>query len=166
MRRWYAVHTHPNADDKAAFHLRRQGFSVYAPKYRRKRRHARREEIVARPLFPRYVFLSLDVQTQQWHAVNSTVGVTGLVCAGAKPVPVPDAVIQSISDSEDRDGFVRLSPPSMRAGDSVRITAGALADCTGIFECMDDNARVTLLLSFMGRAIKVRVAAEDVVRAA
>ena len=70
-RDWYVVHTQPHAEDKAIFNLRRQGFETYLPKYLRTRRHARRTEQVARPLFPRYLFVALDLAVQPWRAIQS-----------------------------------------------------------------------------------------------
>jgi transcriptional antiterminator RfaH len=63
--RWYVVHAQPNAEAKVVSHLRNQGFRPYLPRYRKRRRHARRVEDVAAPLFPRYLFVSLDVEAER-----------------------------------------------------------------------------------------------------
>ena len=60
-KRWYVVHTQPNGEGRANLNLRRQGFATYLPRYARRRRHARRQETVQRPLFPRYLFVGLDL---------------------------------------------------------------------------------------------------------
>jgi len=60
-RRWYVVHTQPNGEGRADLNLCRQGFATYLPRYARRRRHARRQEVVKRPLFPRYLFVGLDL---------------------------------------------------------------------------------------------------------
>lgn len=166
MKHWYVVQTQPHAEEKATFHLRRQGYDVYAPRYRRKRRHARREEIVTRALFPNYLFVALDLQGEPWRSVNSTVGVIGLVCAGALPLPLDEHIVESMRAREDDEGFIQIAPQSFRIGESVRVTHGAFADCVGIFHCVDDTVRVTLLLSLMGRPVKVRVNVEDLARVA
>src|SRR5664279_3292931 len=75
-RLWYVAQTHVHAETKATLHLRRQGFDVYLPRYRKQRRHARRVDIVAAPLFPRYLFVSVDLATQRWRSIRSTVGIT------------------------------------------------------------------------------------------
>ena len=81
-RRWYVVHTQPNGEGRADLNLRRQGFATYLPRYARRRRHARRQEVVQRPLFPRYLFVTLDLARDRWRAVHSTFGVNRLVLAG------------------------------------------------------------------------------------
>ena len=85
---WYVVHTHPRAEAKALLNLDRQGFTCYLPRYLKRRRHARRVETVAAALFPRYLFVDLDLATQQWWPIRSTFGVADLVFNGGQPAPV------------------------------------------------------------------------------
>ena len=47
-RHWYVAQSHVHAESKAAIHLGR----LYLPRYRKQRRHARRIDVVAAPLFP------------------------------------------------------------------------------------------------------------------
>jgi transcriptional antiterminator RfaH len=79
---WYVVQTRPHAEVRAAQHLQRQGFATYLPRHLKRRRHARRTEIVAAPLFPRYLFVLVDMATQRWRSIHSTIGVSRLVCNG------------------------------------------------------------------------------------
>jgi hypothetical protein len=81
---WHVVETHPHAEAKAAAHLERQGYATYLPRYLRERRHARRVAIVPAPLFPRYLFVAIDMRTQRWRAIKSTIGVARLVCARSR----------------------------------------------------------------------------------
>src|SRR5207245_5195270 len=76
---WYAVYTQPHAETKAFEHLRRQGYSVYLPRYRTRISHARRRQTVLRPLFPRYLFAGIDGASMRWRPILSTFGVTDLV---------------------------------------------------------------------------------------
>jgi transcriptional antiterminator RfaH len=76
---WYVVQTQPNAERKAVVHLARQGFETYLPRYRKSKRHARRTQIVAAPLFPRYLLVSVDLASLRWGSLRSTVGVSGLL---------------------------------------------------------------------------------------
>ena len=46
-QRWFVVQSQPNAEMKAVSHLARQGFAAYLPRYKKRRRHARRVEMVA-----------------------------------------------------------------------------------------------------------------------
>jgi transcriptional antiterminator RfaH len=163
--RWFAVQTHPHAELRAAAHLLRQGFGVYLPRYLRRRRHARRTETVPAPLFPRYLFVAVDLATQRWRAIQSTHGVAQLVCAGGVPAPVPDAVIAELR-ARERDGFVHLPPrPHFAPGTAVRILDGAFASCIGLYDGMKDGDRVAILLDLLGRKVRVLIESELVAAA-
>lgn len=156
--RWYVVQTQPHAEAKAVSHLNRQGFDAYLPRYLKRRRHARQIETVRAPLFPRYMFVSIDLATQRWRCIQSTVGVSRLVCNGEDPAPVSDHVIASLRAREDAEGLVHLEPqPRFRPGEQVRITDGALTSCLGLYEGMADGDRVKVLLDLLGRKVRVVV---------
>jgi transcriptional antiterminator RfaH len=155
MRRWYAVHTQPQAEGKAEFNLRRQGFEVYCPRLQKQRRHARRINTVLVPLFPRYLFTALDVDEQPWRAINGTFGVVHLVGCGERPTPVPEGLVEAIAMREGEAGCVTLPPPSFQPGDLLVLEDGPFKDLVGRFECMSDAERVTVLLDLMGREVRV-----------
>lgn len=158
-RHWYAVHAHAHCENKAVAHLQRQGFETYLPRYLKRRRHARRIETVAAPVFPRYLFVSIDVATQRWRAIQSTVGVVGLVRNGDALAPVPPQVIAALKQREDERGFIQLSDkPRFAPGDQVRVVDGIFSDCFGMFEGSDQD-RVSILLDLLGR--KVRLVVDD-----
>jgi len=165
MKRWYVAETHPRAEAKALWHLKRQGYTAYLPRYRKLRRHARRTDVVQAPLFPRYIFVEMDIARIAWHAVRSTIGIVRLVCHGERPAPVPDGVVDDIRTREDAHGFVPIEPRFSR-GQAVRIVAGALTDQIGLFECASDDRRVVLLLELLGRRVEVAVPIDAVASAA
>jgi transcriptional antiterminator RfaH len=156
--RWFVAQTHPHCEVKAAVHLGRQGFATYLPRYLKRRRHARRVEQTAAPLFPRYLFVSIDLATQRWLSIDSTIGVTRLVCNGEIPTPVPHPVIDAIRRREDANGFVQLlHRPQFAPGDKIRVIEGALDGCCGLYEGMSSRQRVTILLDLLGRKVRALV---------
>ena len=163
--RWFVVQAQPNAEHKAVFHLNRQGFATYLPRYLKRRRHARRVDTVAAPLFPRYLFVSIDMGVQRWRSIFSTVGVSRIVCNGEMPTAVSDHVIENLR-SREHDGLVKLdSRPSFQIGDKVRLLDGAFADCLGLYEGLKDGDRVALLLDLLGRKVRVTVDTDSVAAA-
>lgn len=153
--RWYVVHTRVRAEMRAAQQLRQQGFDVYLPRYARRRRHAGRIDTVVVPLFPRYLFVSLDIERDRWRAVQSTVGVSSVVCHGQQPAMIADAVISEIKAREDERGLVSVKPLQFSRGDRVRVLDGALCDRLGLFEEAADQSRVQILLEILGRKVRV-----------
>jgi transcriptional antiterminator RfaH len=164
--RWYVVQTQPHSEGKADLHLRRQGFLTYLPRYQRQRRHARRIETVFAPLFPRYMFVKVDVTAQRWRPIYSTIGVSRLVCNGEWPAPVPCEVIHTLKGREDPRGLVQLDrQPRFARGDKIRVLDGVFSTCFGLFEGMHDDERVAILLDLLGRKVRVVLAADFVTAA-
>jgi transcriptional antiterminator RfaH len=164
MRQWFAVHSQANAEQKALLNLRTQGFEAYLPHYMKTRRHARRVNHVKAPLFPRYLFVRLDPERHRWRAVNSTYGVSHLICQGELPAPVSDRLIDEIRGREDASGAIRLNriiPP--KPGECVRIVSGPMMDMTGIFECELDEDRVVILLDIIGRSTRVTAPSDAII---
>jgi transcriptional antiterminator RfaH len=155
---WYAVQTQPNAELKASHHLERQDYGVYLPRFMKRRRHAGRVEDVARPLFPGYIFVAIDVATQRWRCVNSTVGVRRLVCNGDAPAVVDARIIDALRNRQNEQGFITLdTTPRFVAGDAVRVIDGVFSSTLGIYEGMNDNQRVAILLELLGRKVRVHI---------
>ena len=76
--RWFLAHTLPKSERKAELHLGAQGFRTYLPQFQKTIRHARQLRTVRAPLFPRYLFVILDLERDRWLSVRSTVGVSRL----------------------------------------------------------------------------------------
>ena len=126
--RWYVVQTHVHAETKAAAHLVRQSYSIYLPRYLKRRRHARRVEMIAAPLFPRYLFVAIDRTTQRWRSILSTVGVTQLVRQGEEPGAVPRGVVEALRRREDERGLIKLDlRPRLVPGAKVREVDGVFS---------------------------------------
>lgn len=165
MKPWFVVRTKTGVEDRAAWHLENQGFEAYLPRYRKQIRHARKTQIVLRPVFPGYLFVRIDMEQQRWRAINGTVGVISLVGFGGSPSPLSDAIIDAIRASEDRIGAVTLAPQGLQKGDRVRVREGAFADHMALLEEVCDAKRVILLLDLMGREVRVTAPMENLAKA-
>jgi transcriptional antiterminator RfaH len=163
---WYVVQTQVNAEAKAARNLVRQGFEIYLPRYLKRRSHARKVEKIAAPLFPRYLFVRIDVATQRWRSIQSTFGVSRLVCNGSDPAPVPQKVLNLLKAREDEGGHVKLDQrPKFALGERVRVLAGVFAENLGLFDGLADRDRVAILLDLLGRKVRVSIEADMVAAA-
>jgi len=163
---WHVVQVHSHAEVKAQMHLNRQGFDTYLPRYLKRRRHARRTEMVAAPLYPSYLFVTFNPLIHRWRSIHSTVGVARLVGNGGAPAAIGDAVIAGLKGRENAQGFIQLERrPQFAAGDKVRVREGVFCDCLGLFEGMGDRERVAILLELLGRKVRVVLDEEFVVAA-
>lgn len=156
MIEWFAVHTHARAEAKALLNLRRQGFDAYLPLYLKSRSHARRLDKVPAPLFPRYLFVGVDLAVRGWRSIRSTFGVANIVCVGDRPAPVPSDVIADIRAREDSRGFVSLAQvANYHKGQRVDVVEGVLFGARALFDCHCDDRRAHLLIDLLGRQVRV-----------
>jgi transcriptional antiterminator RfaH len=161
--RWYVVQTQVNSEAKAAQNLLRQGYEIYLPRYLKRRRHARQIDFVAKPLFPRYMFVTIDMATQRWRTIQSTFGVSHLITNGNEPTVVPEGIVSALKAREDSKGFVKMDArPKFALGDKVRVLAGAFMDNAGLFDGVGDHDRVAILLDMLGGKVRVHLDADMV----
>lgn len=152
--RWFLVHTQPKSESKAEGHLDAQGFRTYLPRITKTVRHARQLRTVKAPLFPRYLFIILNLGRDRWLSVRSTVGVSRIFAhQDGRPVPVPTGIVETLI--EHSLGDVARLDSRLRAGESVRLLSGAFAGFVGTLERLDDTGRVQVLLEMMGTTVPI-----------
>ena len=154
--RWYLVHTLPHNERRAQLHLGAQGFRTHFPTIEKTIRHARQLRTVRAPLFPRYIFLILDLGRDRWLSVWGTVGVSSLYTCNDRPVPVPDGIVETLIANSD-EANLALFASGLTSGQSVRILSGPFANFVGKLERLDAAGRVRVLLEMMGTAVPVAI---------
>src|SRR5271165_1419975 len=128
--RWYAVHTLPFGEKRAAAQLQNQDYGAFLPKRQKTIRHARKLSTITAPFFPRYLFVALDLDRHRWRSVNGTLGVSSLVMVGERPCPAPHGVVESLVAVADTEGVLQLHS-DLKVGSPVRLSAGPFADQLG-----------------------------------
>lgn len=156
-RSWYLVCCKPRQERLAQENLERQRFETYLPLVRQLRRRAHRRVTVVEPLFPRYLFIHLDPERDNWGPIRSTIGVTSLVRFGDQPAQVPNTLIDELQAHEAPDGIHDLPSRGFRKGQKVRIEEGPLAGYEGIWLASNGKERAQVLLEIMGKQIKAEV---------
>lgn len=163
--RWFAVLTKPAGEQVAQANLERQGFRVYCPRLLRPlfRRGRWIERIV--PLFPRYLFVQLDVASQSLAPVRSTLGVASLVRFGTEPREVPNSIVDGLVHRADPEsGLHRLNGDrALTRGTRVKVVAGAFEGLDGIFDREAGEDRAVVLLQLLGRLTPVGIPSRFVV---
>jgi transcription elongation factor/antiterminator RfaH len=163
--RWFLAHTLPKSESRAELHLGAQGFRTYSPQIQKTVRHARQLRTVRAPLFPRYLFVILDLGRDRWLSVRSTVGVSHLVTTrDGRPIPVPVGIVESLIERSDT-GLVRLDN-QLAKGQHVRILSGPFSDFVGTVARLNAAERVQVLLEMMGTAVPVTLHRSAVMPAA
>ncbi|HLB43321.1 MAG TPA: transcription/translation regulatory transformer protein RfaH [Gammaproteobacteria bacterium] len=145
---WYLVYTKPRHETVAKINLERQGFDTYLPLLQQHQRIQDFYKMVTKPLFPRYLFICLSSEIDDWSKIHSTRGCVSLVRFGTWPARVPDVLIEYLQ-REEAARFAQpvTNTPDFKAGDSVRVLDGILVGYEGIVEVKNSQQRITLLLT-------------------
>lgn len=157
MKSWYLIHTKPRQEQLAREHLERQGYQIYLPfaPVRRKRRG--RTIRVVDPMFPRYLFINLSDETDDWRPIRSTIGVSALVRFGQTPARIPDSLIENLKSREDTEGIQQVPEKNFSKGDEVHIAEGLFEGFEGIYECKSGRDRVILLLKISEQYVTLKL---------
>ena len=162
MKAWYLIYSKPQQERLALENLERQGYPAYLPMIRNRKRRKGRYVSVIEPMFPRYLFVHLSDETDNWGPIRSTIGVANLVRFGMIPARVPDSLIETMQN-RDEEGVQTLDPPKLEPGDQVRIVEGVMAGYEAIFQARTGKERVVLLLQFaQDRTARIQVSAHDI----
>jgi transcriptional antiterminator RfaH len=162
MRAWYLIYSKPQQEQVALENLHRQGYVSYLPRIRGRRRRQGKYVKVVEPMFPRYLFVQLNDQTDDWGPIRSTIGISSLVRFGMQPARVPDDLVDALKSREDEEGIQLIEPRELEQGDRVRIVEGVMAGYEAIFEARTSKERVSLLLKIANTTARVKVSRHDI----
>ena len=163
--RWYVAMTAPRKERLAATQLDNQLYRSFLPLQLETRRHARKFTTVLAPVFPRYIFVILDLERQRWRSVNGTFGVQRLITDGERPLAVAPGIVETLVQSSDRRGALIYKADGLAIGDQVKLVSGPFAGSLGILQRLDGAGRVQILLALLGGPVKVTAAREMVAAA-
>jgi transcriptional antiterminator RfaH len=148
---WYVIYAKARQEVLARDNLARQGYEVYLPLTRNRRRRRGKHTVCVEPLFPRYLFIRLDKVTDNWGPIRSTFGVQTLVRFGDQPARVPGNLVDALMSHDDEEGCQNLPVVDFQPGEAVRIVDGVMAGYEGIVRARNSTDRVTILLDFAGK---------------
>ena len=153
MKHWYLVKTKSKQEDIAILNLENQNFHVYCP-YALIRN---KKEV----LFPGYIFIQLDKDTQNWSPIRSTKGVLYFVRFGLSYAKIPDNIIEFIKTNQLNTAEKLKNINKFKSGDKVQITDGVFKNCIAIFKSYKSDERVILLMNILGQQQKLTIKQES-----
>lgn len=153
---WYVLHTKPQKENQVYNYLESHDLEVFYPSIQIKPVNPRASKV--RPLFPRYMFVHVDLAATGTSAMRWIPNAIGLVQFGEEPASVADHVVRAlkrrITEIAEVGGLVF---DGLQRGDPVRITQGPLAGYDALFDMrLSGTERVQLLLNMSGRQVRVQ----------
>lgn len=145
---WYVIQCKGGESFRAAEHLTNQGYEVFHPVLKIKRKRQGKLVTVTEPLFPYYLFIHLDQVVSDWRPIRSTRGVLRLLTFGNKPIATPNALIDALrAQPHDKDDIHTY----FSAGEKVTITDGPFKDLEAIFTGCKGEERAIVLLNVLNQ---------------
>lgn len=160
-RQWYAVATRPRMEAVARDNLRRQGYEVWLPEARLRKRSKGRWQVVTEALFPGYLFVALDLGRDNIAPIRSTIGARGMVRFGLHSPAMPAGSVEFLQGRTPQAADEETKLPFL-PGDKLRIARGPFAGLEAVYQMQRGADRVQVLLGLLGREHSVGVAVDDV----
>jgi transcription antitermination factor NusG len=158
---WFAVWTRNQYEPKVAEVLQRKAFEVFFPSVAVPSARRDRCRMLARPLFPGYLFVRAVPSRETYIQVASTDGVVRLLGERWDALyRIPDAEVDAVRRIVVASTRAR-AVPWIRIGDRVRILAGPLAGLEGFVQAhRDGRATFVVSVDLLQRSVGVEVAAD------
>jgi transcriptional antiterminator RfaH len=143
---WFAIQTKPSREEVAISYLSRLRLEVFCPKTKQNLLLSGRSGLVARPLFPGYLFARF-CPASCLRLVQYARGVRRVVSAQDCPLPVDQEIISLIRERVSSGGSIERCAQEFHSGEKVIVRCGALEGLLGVFEReLGDRERVVVLL--------------------
>jgi len=164
---WYVIHTYSGYENKAKLGLEQQIKSlkkeaffaeVVVPEENVVELVKGQKKTTKRRFFPGYILVKMILNEETWHIVKNTPKITGFVGDKVKPVPVPEAEVQKMTN-RIAEGQVKPRPRiSFSEGENVRVIDGPFSNFNGVVEDVNpDKGKVKVLVSIFGRSTPVEL---------
>jgi len=149
VKKWYLIKIKPRQEKIAIANLENQSYQVYCPFALINNRN--------QFLFPGYLFINLDNESQDWSPIRSTKGVLSFVRFGLNFAKIPDKVIDLITHNEKNTANKITNINYFKKGDKVQITDGVFKSCVAIFQSVKSDERVLILLNLLGQEQTIKI---------
>lgn len=151
MKHWYLAYCHPREEERAKLHLSNQGVDSYYPLVLTEKVIRGKITQKIEPLFPRYIFVSLDLEEFSPAKIRSTRGIQRIIGHGANWDKVPEELIDGLRMREkNEEAMVSMLP---KPGQKVIISEGPFRGLEAIYHEPDGNQRAILLLNMLHKDV-------------
>ena len=150
LPRWYVIQCKGGESFRATEHLGNQGYELFHPVLEVQKKRGGKLVWLEEPLFPHYLFIRLDRVASNWRPIRSTRGVLKIVTFGDKPLPVEDALVDTLRE-KGVEGHEAAANVYFRAGEIVEITEGPFKDLQAVFASHKGEERAIVLLNLLNR---------------
>jgi transcriptional antiterminator RfaH len=154
-KHWCVVYTKPQKEEFAEVNLRLRRIDTFFPKLFLPKSAKRKKQIV--PLFPNYLFVCVDVVSEEYASIIWCPGVKRMVSFNGTPAIVEESIMAFLMGQAGADGVISARC-DVSIGQQVAIEGGPFDGLVGIIqEPPNARGRVKILLQLLNRSTKVDV---------
>ncbi len=139
---WYAIYTMSRKEKVVQADLAEEGYEVYLPVIRTRRKWSDRFKWIEEPLFRSYIFVK--VSQAEYYNILKHKSVLKFISFGGKACVVPDRQIEAVKRALGENVDFKVTSQHFKPGQVVEVTAGPMMGCTG--EVVRFAGRKSLLL--------------------
>jgi transcriptional antiterminator RfaH len=161
--KWFLVYTKANEEQRAKKHLENQGFKIFLPMIAfANMNQAKAKNLEA--MFPRYLFIKINLEKDNWTLIKSTRGVSHMVVFGQRFAEIPNQIIAHLKLGADKNDIFRqsIAREEFKKGDTLVIKKGVFKDQEATFLSKQSKERVRILLNFVNNIITAEVPESDI----
>lgn len=165
---WLVIRTEPNREVTGAAGLTGHGIRSYFPQIRKSEHHGRGSlRSALRPMFCGYLFAYSSPADPSWARLYNLPGLRGPLRLGVGLAIVTQAELQILRDTEARllDFKSIQKLHDYEVGEIVRLKdASAFAGQLTTIDRLDDDGRITVLMSLFARQVPKVVTSDQIER--
>ncbi len=161
--KWVLVYTKVQEEQRAKKNLENQGFEIFLPLIAFARSNQSKSTTL-KTMFPRYLFVKINMELDKWSRIKSTRGVSHLVVFGQRAAEIPNQVIVYLKSRADENDIFRqkITRQEFQRGDKLVIEKGVFKNKEATFLAKKSQERVRILLRFVNHLITADIPASNV----
>ena len=153
---WIVARNKPNQDKIALINLERQNFEFFQPTFKTMSRVQNKFKEIIKPVFPGYIFISINLEENNWHKINNTRGISRIIVFGNEIPLIHCELIEDLKHRFSLNSSLEAANP-FEVGMNAEITNGPFAQLIGKIEEIDADQRIWILLDILGTQTRVSI---------
>jgi transcription antitermination factor NusG len=156
---WFPLHVRARHERTIRDEMMKQGYEVYLPMVKKRRRWSDRYKIIESPLFSGYLFVRMDRRLKYY--VLEIPGVQGFIIFKGEMAHVPDFQIDFIQRMLERPETFDVVNKIIKTGHRVRIISGPFIGMKGIVKDLKNKSRFYVTIDHIQHTLSIEVSEYD-----
>ncbi|MDP2562078.1 transcription/translation regulatory transformer protein RfaH [Psychrobium sp. 1_MG-2023] len=155
--KWFLLFCKPKEEERSLINLTNQGIESFYPTRKVEKVRKGKRSVLSEPLFPNYLFVKLNPETDNFNAIRSTRGVANFVRFGANYATVPTALVHQIKETVAGVTDIAVDDNIAQPGDAVVLNNGVYQGLEAVFKNKVGLERSILLIKMLEQQATLEV---------